>query len=105
MFVAGPLSSSVDRSQGFTVTWTGGNPGGYGTSTTLPIGLTAGFTCMSTVDAHQFTVPSYVLSGIPAGTGGVNLQTGAYSTFTATGLDTRLALDGISYQAGSNTFQ
>jgi hypothetical protein len=33
-------------------------------------------------------VPSYILLGLPAGNGGVNLQGDVFSTFSAKGLDT-----------------
>jgi hypothetical protein len=32
-------------------------------------------------------VPPYILLGMPAGSGGVNLQNNSYGTMTATGLD------------------
>ena len=62
--------ASVDRTQSITVTWNGGNPGTYifitGTSATQS-GVAAGFTCMAPVDAHQFTVPAYILSALASG--------------------------------------
>ena len=73
------------------VAWTGGNPGTYvyitGVSTSTPLGVQAGFTCLAAVDAQQFTVPAYVLLGLPASVGGKGLQNNVYSTLTATGLD------------------
>ena len=84
-------AATVDRSQGLTVTWTGGNPGTYvfitGTSTSVKPVVTGGFTCLAHVDAGQFTVPSYILSALPAGSGGTLLQNEVPSTLTASGLD------------------
>ncbi len=54
---------------------------------------------------HQFTVPSYLLFGLPAGTGGVALQNYVYSTITASGLDEGLAVADVFYKVGSTTFK
>jgi uncharacterized protein (TIGR03437 family) len=83
-------AATVDRTQGLTYTWTGGLPGTYvllgGVSTGS--GVTAGFSCRVPVEAGQFTVPSYILLGMPAGSGGTSIQQhDADSTFSATGLD------------------
>ena len=41
------------------------------------------------MEAGQFTVPSYILLGMPAGSGGASIQQhDVDSTFSATGLDT-----------------
>jgi uncharacterized protein (TIGR03437 family) len=68
------VAASIDRSQGFTVTWTGGNPGSYvfvtGTSTSANTGttpVTVGFTCLGKVGDGQLTVPPYILSALPPG--------------------------------------
>jgi uncharacterized protein (TIGR03437 family) len=91
-------AASVDRTQGIPVTWTGGNPGTYvvisGTSTGS--GVTAGYSCRIAVEARQFTVPSYILLGLPAGSGGTNIQNDVFSTFTATGLDNTSAVGAVS---------
>jgi hypothetical protein len=93
---------TVDRTQGLLVTWTGGNPGSYvvigGTSTiaTNPP-LSAGFGCRVAAEKGQFTVPSYILQGLPAGSGGVNVQNDVFSTLSATGLDTTSAGGTISF--------
>jgi uncharacterized protein (TIGR03437 family) len=83
-------AATVDRTQGLLYTWTGGLPGTYvllgGTSTGS--GVTAGFSCKVAVEPRQFTVPSYILLGLPAGSGGVSIQQhDADSSFAATGLD------------------
>jgi len=81
--------ASVDRTQGLTVAWTGGNPGTYvyitGGSGTA--GTTGSFTCLAPVDAGQFTVPSYILLSLPAGNGSVGIQNIIFSPLSAAGLD------------------
>jgi uncharacterized protein (TIGR03437 family) len=109
VLTASGVVNTVTRSAGLPVSWTGGNPGTYvyvmGTSTSTPLKALVGFSCLVPVDAGTFTVPPYILLGVPAGTGGVNLQTNVYSNFTASGLDTGLALGNVNYSAGSTTFQ
>lgn len=83
-------AATVDRTQGLLFTWTGGLPGTYvllgGTSTGS--GITAGYSCKVHVEAGQFTVPSYILLGMPAGSGGTSIQQhDTDASFTATGLD------------------
>src|SRR6185295_16084980 len=94
-------AATVDRAQGLLVTWTGGNPGTSvvigGTSTSTASGAIAGFGCRVAAEAHQFTVPSYILQGLPAGSGGVNVQNDVFSTFSATGLDNPSAGGTISF--------
>ena len=80
----------IDRTQGLLYTWTGGLPGTYvllgGTSTGS--GVTAGYSCKVAVEAGQFTVPSYILLGLPAGSGGASIQQhDTDAGFSATGLD------------------
>ncbi len=90
-----PSAATIDRTQGFLYTWTGGLPGTFvllgGVSTGS--GVTAGYSCKVAVEAGQFTVPSYILLGLPVGSGGVSIQQhDTDSTFSATGLD----LGGVS---------
>jgi hypothetical protein len=95
--------SAITRSAGVPVTWTGGGTGSYvvvgGSSTAIVGGLqvTVSFTCAAPASAGLFTVPSYILLALPAGSGTMAVDN--YSnpqTFTATGLD-------IGYQyAGSS---
>jgi len=83
---------TLDRTQALLVTWAGGNPGtsvvisGSSTIATNPP-LIAGFGCRVAAEKGQFTVPSYILQGLPAGSGGVNVQNDVFSTFSASGLD------------------
>ena len=99
-------SASIDRTQGLPFTWTGGNPGTYvyitGTSTGLSYG---GFTCLAPADAGQFTVPSYILSALPAGNGGVALQNAFQLPLSATGLDIGVAAVSIGFTGGALTFK
>jgi len=101
-------AATIDKTQGLPVTWTGGNPGTYvvisGSSTKTPTSnppIIAGFTCRIAVEAGQFTVPPYILLGLPAGSGGTLLQNDIFSTFSATGLDSTYAGATISSNAAS----
>jgi hypothetical protein len=84
--VRGEKCAGIDRTQGFTVTWTGGNPGSYvvvsGTSTSAGTAanpaVTVGFTCIANVGDGQFSVPPYILSALPPGTGTVQMQNDIY---------------------------
>jgi hypothetical protein len=82
-------AATVVRAQGLTVTWTGGNPGTFvyiGGDLTVSKGLGVGYGCLSTVEAGQFTVPSYILLGFPAGSGAMTVNHQVALTFSATGL-------------------
>ena len=60
------------------------------------------FTCIAPVGAGQFTVPAYVLSALPAGTGTVAVANNTgYQQFTATGLDIGFAEGYISFGVNS----
>jgi uncharacterized protein (TIGR03437 family) len=102
--------ATIDRTQGMPVTWTGGNPGTYvyitGVSTSLPgLGIQAGFTCLVSVDAKQFTVPPAILLGLPPGSGGVGMQNTFFSSLSASGLDVGEAVGSVSYSNGATTFK
>jgi uncharacterized protein (TIGR03437 family) len=81
---------SVTRSQGITVNWTGGDPSTFvaitGSSSNSQV--SASFTCYAPQPALTFTVPSYVLLALPAGSGSLFVynQTAPVS-FTATGIN------------------
>jgi hypothetical protein len=49
----------------------------------------------------QFFVPPYILSALPAGNGGTEIQNNLYEPLTATGLDIGLLLGVISISADS----
>jgi uncharacterized protein (TIGR03437 family) len=89
-------AATVVRAQGLTVTWTGGNPGTFvyiggdltvQRATAESPGLGVGYGCRSAVEAGQFTVPSYILSGMPGGSGATTLNHQIDLAFSATGLD------------------
>jgi hypothetical protein len=97
-------AATIDRTQDLRVPWTGGNPGTYvyiGGTSLIPPTTIAAYTCLAPVDAGQFTVPSYILSALPAGNGGTSLQNVLYSTLSASGLDVGLALGGSSFSTSS----
>jgi len=96
--------STVTRSNGVTVNWTGGDPSSYTSITGLSFGSVNGsvsnfvvgdFTCQAQTSAGTFTVPSAVLLALPASTTieGISFSSLSLSndtapvTFTATGLD------------------
>jgi hypothetical protein len=104
-------AATINRSQGVNVTWTGGTPGTYvqiiGTSSAMVNGQTisGGFVCNAPVAAGSFQVPSYVLLGMPVGTGPLSVNNNtAFSSFTASGLDVGFATGYISY-AVTSTWQ
>jgi hypothetical protein len=82
--------SSVVRSQNLPITWTGGGSGlvtivglsgnQAGGTQTNPIFDVAGFTCIANASAGSFSVPSAVLSQLPASSG--DLLSGALGTLT-----------------------
>jgi len=99
-------ASSVTRSAGLPLTWTGGAAGSYvtisGGSASADSLRSGSFICTAPVAAGQFTVPSYVLAVLPAGNGTVTLANSTYSSFTAPGIDVGLALGSVSLeQAGT----
>jgi hypothetical protein len=84
--------ATVNRAQGIQITWTGGASGSYvlitGSSSNDTTGASGSFTCITTQNALSFTVPGYVTSTLPAGSGRLDVENVAnYGTFTATGLD------------------
>ncbi len=99
--------ATIDRTKDLRITWAGGNPGTYVyvTGTSLSAGLQhlGGYTCLVSVDAGQFTVPSYILSGLPAGTGGAALQNDIHGMLTPSGIDIGVAGADISYSVRTTT--
>jgi hypothetical protein len=97
------VAASVDRSQDLTVKWTGGNPGTYvlisGASATRinNKNLTINFQCVAPVDDMQFTVPSYILSALPAGNGSVQVMNSFFTPLQVSGLDYASAGGSSSY--------
>jgi len=62
------------------------------------------FTCRARLEAGQLTVPGYILLGLPAGSGSINVQNDILKTFTASGLDQGVAQAGVSFNMPT-TFQ
>jgi uncharacterized protein (TIGR03437 family) len=98
-------AATIARGGGLTVNWTGGSPGSYvtisGSSTSG--GVTGTYTCIASQSALTFTVPSYVLLGLPAGTGSTAVTNSTnLSSFTASGLDFGGAIGTVSFSLSSN---
>lgn len=88
--------TTIARSQGLTVTWTGGGAGvvQISGSAAPTIGglwldtLSDGFSCTAPASDGQFTVPHYVLAMVPAAAGIVNVGFSPNPQFfSASGLD------------------
>jgi uncharacterized protein (TIGR03437 family) len=99
-------TNAIDRNKDLTIDFSGGNPDDYvaivGSSTSAPVNgqqSTVTFVCTEKASVGSFTIPSFVLSALPAsgnitisgisGPGGF-LLVGNYplsNTFSATGLD------------------
>ncbi len=109
-------NGSATRSNGMTVTWTGGS----GTLQIVVQGATDntntnGAVAICTVDASAgtLTIPPYILQALPAGNfGGVTLTSHTVTPFTATGLglgigeaDTNVAGFGFGWGSGSFTLK
>jgi uncharacterized protein (TIGR03437 family) len=102
--------TSISRSQGVTINWTGGASGTYvfiyGGSTNATGSLSVSFECFAPVSANQFTVPSYVLLALPpsgagAGTGSLYVSNAAASQqFAASGLTSGYATASASVSFG-----
>ena len=72
----GPISS-VTRSQGVSVDWTGDPDTGVKiTGVSSPGTLAVSFTCFVPTTALTFTVPAYITQSLPAGTGTLTLFNG-----------------------------
>jgi hypothetical protein len=97
-------SATVTRSAGQTYAWTGGAPGTFvimnGNSSSNS--ATGSYTCIAPVEAGTFTVPSYILYGLPAGNGTSQIENSTkLNTFTATGLDFGYAIGFVSFSVNS----
>ena len=98
-------SASVTRSAGQTYNWTGGAAGTYVTmqGSSSANGVSGSYVCIAPVEAKAFTVPSYILLGLPAGTGDSMLTNSTnYTTFTASGLDFGFAIGSVSFSVDSS---
>lgn len=107
-------NGTVTRSNGMTVTWTGGSGNvvievGGCTDNTCVNGATA--VCAASASAGTFTIPSTVLLALPASNyAGFVFSTQTEASFTATGLNLgfisvgRYNVAGFGYGWGSGSF-
>lgn len=86
--------TNPSRSSNLQITWTGGDPNTQVIMSGMSFNNNVGamFICMERASAQQFSIPSYVLSLLPASSGqiGGTLSVGGSTNpvrFTATGLD------------------
>jgi hypothetical protein len=103
--------TSITRSQGVTIDWTGGASGTYvyiyGSPSNNTGTLSVGFACYAPVSANQFTIPSYALLALPpssSANGSLTVDNYAPSQpFSATGLTTgnALAHAGVGFSISS----
>lgn len=95
-----PALATITRSQGATVTWSGGFPNGdvqfegaVGNQTG-----TVRFYCHAPSSAGQITVPASILLALPAGGGSLDVtNTTAVQTISAPGLDLGLAAGAVIF--------
>ncbi len=96
---------TVNRAQGLNVTWSGGAPGTYviiGGTSSSGAGANGSYTCIAPASAGQFTVPSYVLLGMPVGSGTTSLEnTTAFTPFSASGLTYGSAFGAVAVTVNS----
>jgi uncharacterized protein (TIGR03437 family) len=100
------VAATVTRSSGLNVAWNGGASGSYviisGSSVAAGGAPYGSYTCLAPVSAGQFTVPSYVLLGLPAGSGTTTVENSTnISTFSAQGIDQGSAFGAVSVQVNS----
>lgn len=99
-------AAAIDRTRGLLVTWSGGNAGSFvfitGTSVVPGTTNAAGYTCVAPVEARQFTVPSYILLGLPLGAGGTEIQNYVTAPLTASGLDIAMGVGVVAYSVPSS---
>lgn len=98
-------AATVNRSQGLTVNWTGGAAGSYvaitGASSSSS-GASGFYTCLAPVSALSFTVPSYVLQTLPAGTGTTGVENSTnFTNFTASGISSGFGFGAVSFSVNS----
>ncbi|MCU1336511.1 MAG: hypothetical protein JWO19_2092 [Bryobacterales bacterium] len=99
-------ATTVTRSQGLQVTWSGGAGGTYvtifGTSFNVSSSTSGTYICLAPAAAGQFTVPSYVLLSLPSGTGTASVANSTIPTpFSVSGVDFANATGSISVSVSS----
>lgn len=94
--------STVNRSQPLTVTWSGGTTPGYvviGGYFESPYAPVVGFVCAEDTLKGSFTIPSFVLSALPAAASGGAMFIGPHplsQAVTIAGVDLSYFVDGSS---------
>ena len=97
-------AATIARTQGLPVTWSGGASGSFVIITGSSVSGTTsgGFFCIVPQSAGQFTVPSYILLGLPAGTGSTSVQNSTnFTPFLASGLDFGGAVGSVALSVSS----
>ena len=100
--------TSVTRSSGVTVHWSGGTPGTWVEIDGDSIGDTVygGFYCLSPIEPDAFTVPAAVLSALPAGTGSMSLFNITKPVpFSAAPLNFAFAFGEVASDSGDITYK
>lgn len=96
-------SININRSQGVTVTWTGGDPNGYVqiSGNTFSNNVNAGFECFARGGDGAFTVPPSVLLALPTSPGVLAVRDNpAVQIFTVPGTD----FAGVGIEIGIQSF-
>lgn len=87
--------STVDRSQSLTIAWTGGTSPGYVLIGGYVNGGQVGFVCSEDVTKGSFTIPSFILSTLPAASGGMFVSLNPLSQqISIPGVDLAYFMDG-----------
>jgi len=110
---------TIDRSEGYTIKWTGGTPGtlvtivGGSTPVTTNFTLATSFRCDVAVEAGEFTIPPFALLNLaPTGTsngltynGTLNLANTKIAPFKAPGLDIGILTNAATYTVTQVTYK
>jgi hypothetical protein len=110
---------TIDRSQGYTIKWTGGTPGTLVTIIGGSIPITTNFTlatsfrCDVPVEAGEFTIPPFALLNlVPTGTSGgltymgnLSLSNTVMTPFKAPGLDIGIFSNSVTYGVTPVTYK
>jgi uncharacterized protein (TIGR03437 family) len=101
-------AANITRTSGLQVTWNGGASGSIviinGSASASTSGAYGSYTCIAPVSAGSFTVPSYILLGLPAGTGTTSVENATnYTRFSASGLaNGGIAIGAVAVSLNSN---
>jgi uncharacterized protein (TIGR03437 family) len=97
-------SATIARASGQTYNWTGGAPGTFVimSGSSVSNGAKGSYSCIAPAEAKTFSVPSYILSGLPAGSGQSSIQnsTGLHA-FDETGLDRGFVFGFVTFSVNS----